>query len=631
MLGLSLENVRLLRFGKELIIMTDNNDFPSKPNKKPIRKWWYLAGIILIAVAVLGCAYFYRENTKTVEIPLSEAIVLSKDKVFSEMQVGDVVTLVVAEDLNQRASTNIEGESIILKGKQKVEVGLMGYSMKDLKELGFVMPPVYKEVQSSWWDSLVKSPFFSTVVSLLVLLGLFMLFMKTDIFAGKAGSLFKLSDKSISFADVGGLGDVKDSLMESVSFLRDRKFLEKMGANIPHGILLNGAPGVGKTMLARAMATEANVPFYFCSASEFHSKWVGMAGDRIKKLFKQAKKTPSIIFIDEIDSVGQTRSFGGSDVSREFDHTLNQLLAEMDGFDKSSQVLVIAATNHAEVLDQALLRQGRFDRQINIPLPNFKERIEILDIHSKDKPLSNDVNLESISKSTSGMSGADLAGIWNEASIIAGREHKDAIDMQDINKALDRILAGCERKGTVFTEKEKRIVAYHEAGHALVASLLPECDKVQRVSILPHGESGGFTRLSSENEERLISKSKAKAMISMILGGRVAEELVIGDVSNGAQNDLQKANQIAREMVEKWGMGESFGMRFSSKVSGFSVLSQKTQDTIDGDVESLLKDCYDHAKDLIEGKMAVLKTLTDRLIEVEVVDAEEVERIIGEN
>jgi cell division protease FtsH len=603
------------------------NDFPTK--KKPNRKWWYVAGFVLLALIVGVGGYFYRENTKTVEIPLSEAIALSKDNVFSEMRVGSVITLVVADDLAQRASTDIEGKSVILKGKQKVEVKLMGYDVKDLKDLGFVMPLVYKEEAVNWWDSVMKSPLFGMVCYILLMIGLIYLMTRTEIFTGYTGRVFKKDSKSISFADVGGLTHIKDSLMESVSFLRDRKWLEKVGAQIPRGILLSGAPGVGKTMLARAMATEADVPFYFCSGSELQTPWFGLTAQKIKKLFKQAKKQPSIIFLDEFDSIAQKRTYRGQDVDRDTSMTLNQLLAEMDGFDKSSQVLVIAATNHPEVLDQVLLRQGRFDRQISIPLPDYKERIEILAIHSKNKPLANDVKLVDIAKSTSGMSGADLAGIWNEASIIAGREHKESIDMADINRALDRVLAGCERKGTVFTDAEKKLVAYHEAGHVLVASMLPKCDRVQRISILPHGEAGGFTRLSSEKEERLFSKSKAKSVIAMMLGGRVAEELIIGDISNGAQNDLAKANQLATEMVERYGMGENFGLRYCDSFNGNKGLSGESRNVIDGDIQSLLNEAHGVAKSLIEGKKEILERLANRLIEVETIDSDEIDRIIG--
>jgi len=608
------------------------NDFPTK--KRRVNRWVYIVGAMLLALAVSAGVFFYKESIEkesieTVEIPLSEAILLSKDNVFSEMQVGEGITLVVADDLAQRASVDIDGEEIILKGKQKVDVGLMRYELKDLKDLGFVMPPVYKEEHLEWWKSVVNSSMFNVFIPLIIIGILFVVLLKAGILTGKAGETFRKDGKSLPFSDIGGVGDAKDNLMEAVSFLRDKKYLQKVGAQIPHGILLSGAPGVGKTMLAKAMASEADVPFYFISGSELQSHWFGLTAQKIKKMFKRAKSQPSIVFIDEIDSIAQKRSYRGTDVSRDNDMTMNQLLAEMDGFDSNSNILVIAATNHAEVLDPALLRQGRFDRQINIPLPDFKERIEILAIHSKDKPVANDVRLGDIAKSTSGMSGADLAGIWNEASIIAGREHKESIDMMDINRALDRILAGCERKGTIFTEKEKRIVAYHEAGHALVASLLPECDKVQRVSILPHGNSGGFTRLSSEKEERLLSKTKAESAICMMIGGRIAEELAIGDISNGAANDLMQANQLATEMVERYGMGEKFGLRCCvHSDDGFRDVSHETAYIIERDVESLLKGCYDHAKGLIEGKMTVLKTLADRLVEVEVVDADELDRII---
>jgi cell division protease FtsH len=599
-------------------------------NKKPNRKRWYIiGGAVLLILAIAGGVYYYKDTNKNTVIPLSEAILLSKSNIFGEMDVqGNNATLIVADEIRDRESKDINNNQIKLQGGQKIDVLLASLNLKDLVEIGFVPPAIYKENTSAWNSTLWTAPLMG-LIAMSLMFGFIFLIYKTDILVGRA-SQFKKAKNSIYFTDIGGLDGIKDSLLESVSFLKDRKYLVNLGAKIPHGILLTGAPGVGKTMLARAIAAEADVPFYFCAGSELQSYWFGMTSQRIKKIFKLAKASPSIIFIDEIESIAQKRSFRGTDVGRDNDMTMNQLLAELDGFDNNGKVLVIAATNHPEVLDPAVLRPGRFDRQISIPLPDFKERCAILEIHGKNKPLARGISTSDIAKQTSGMSGADLAAIWNESSIIAGRGHKEAIDMDDINKALDRVIAGCERKGTILTDTEKKLVAAHEAGHTLVASILPGCDKVQRVSILPHGDTGGFTRLSSEEEPKVLSKSKAESMISMLFGGRIAEEMVVGDISSSAQNDLMKANQIAKEMVECYGMGDTFGARYCAQNNmGIKEVSIETHNIIDKDVAAILDTCYTNANRVITDNRGILDKLTDGLIKNETLNADEVSKIIG--
>lgn len=600
----------------------NKQDFPIKKN--PNRKRWIIIGCAaLLSAIVIAGSFYYADKNKNVEIPLSEVILLSQSNIFSEMNINEnIATIIVADNVDNQATIDMENKPITLQPKQKITAHLASLNLKELKDMGLVTPKIYTDKQSDLWNAVL--PVVLLVLMIAFMVGLMLLLFRTDIMISMA-SQFKKSKNSISFADIGGLGNIKDSLMESVSFLRDRKYLEKVGAKIPHGVLLTGAPGVGKTMLARAMATEAGVAFYYCSGSELQSHWFGMTSQKIKKIFKNANNSPSIIFIDEIESIAQKRSFRGTDVGRDNDMSLNQLLSEMDGFDKKSNVMVIAATNHPEVLDPAILRPGRFDREIAISLPNFNERCEILNIHAKNKPLSSGVEINDIAKQTSGMSGADLASILNEASIIAGREHKESIETSDIDKALDRVMAGCERNGTIFTDKEKRLVAYHESGHALVAMNSSEGDDVQRISIIPHGDAGGFTRLSSENDAKILSKSKANATIAMLLGGRIAEEILIGDISSSAQNDLMRANQIAEDMVTHYGMGEKFKLRYQGNMDG----TIDCTDTIDDDINTILNSCYDTAREIIENDIDRLRILANRLMECETLNAEEV-RVIFE-
>jgi cell division protease FtsH len=451
--------------------------------------------------------------------------------------------------------------------------------------------------------------------------GFIWLLFFSDIIAGGFNK-YKKDKTSILFSDIGGLLDAKEKLLEASRFITDKSYFLNVGAKVPRGILLTGAPGVGKTMLARAMATEAGIGFYYASGTEFHSYFVAMASRRVKKLFRLAKQHPSIVFIDEFDSIGMARSFRGTDMSTDNEHTLNQLLAEMDGFKKDTQVIVIAATNHPEVLDPALLRPGRFDRQITISLPTLAERSEIIKIHQKGKPIADDVDIDVIARQTGGLSGADLAGMMNEAALIAGRQCKDKINMVDISNAIDNVTAGSERKALVLTDVDKKVLAYHESGHALVASMFPECGKVQRISILPHGMAGGFTRLSEDKEKLVITKKIAMENISILFAGRVAEEAVTGDLSSGAQNDIMKANQIATEMVAHYGMGAKFGLRY------YDTSSKEANPIINEDIKSILDDCYVTAKQVIEGNQDKLNKLASKLIEVEALNADEVEDLL---
>jgi cell division protease FtsH len=586
--------------------------------------------IFIVVILVSGYFIWNHFQDKTVEIPLSSAVELSKSSTFSSAELeysGSYNTLkLIVADNKEIQTQDINDEQVTLSSGETItsDVGYIG--IYELKDLGFVFPEKYNST------SVGIGIDWGNILYILAMLGFFYL-----LFSGKFGSLFGGNiekfkpDKSvISFNDIGGMGEVKESLKEVVAFLKDREHFNNLGAKVPKGILLEGSPGTGKTMLASAVAFEAGMDFYPTTGSEFHNMFVGVAAQKVKKLFKQAKKNPSIIFIDEFDSLAHSRSSSGSgEVSREWNHTLNQLLAEMDGFDKNTNLVVIAATNRADVLDPAVLRAGRFDRKIFVPLPNYQDRIEILKIHIKNKPVAEGINVESIARQTSGFSGADLALLLNEASILAGGESSEVITNNHIVKAMDKVLAGDIRRSFKYTEKEKSTVAYHESGHALVATMLPEADKVQRISILPRGHAGGFTRTANEREELLFSKEKLLSTISVLLAGRASEEIFLSTITSGAQNDLQRANELAKEMVEKLGMGENYGLRYTQSSSyGLKDSSIEGQRIIDKDIKEILDGCYMKAKEILISNKEKLNALVQKLIEVESVNIEDIINIL---
>ncbi|MGC8964330.1 MAG: ATP-dependent zinc metalloprotease FtsH [Brevinematia bacterium] len=461
-------------------------------------------------------------------------------------------------------------------------------------------------------------------------------------FTKSRARMYKEPPKKITFADVAGIDEVKEEVMEIVDFLKDPKKYIKIGARIPKGILFVGPPGTGKTLLAKAIAGEAGVPFFSMSGSEFVEMFVGVGASRVRDLFDQARKNaPCIVFIDEIDAVGRFRGAGLGGGHDEREQTLNQLLAEMDGFDSQEGIIVIAATNRPDILDPALLRPGRFDRQIVVDIPDIKAREEILKVHIKKIKLGDDVDISVIAKGTPGFTGADLENLVNEAALIAARENSDRVYMKHFEKARDKVLMGPEKKVYVITPEEKIITAFHESGHALVSHLLPYADPVYKVSIIPRGRALGVTQQLPINDRKLYNKEMLYQMIMGILGGRAAEEIMFGPefISNGAQNDIEKATKIARAMVCEWGMSDLLGpIQYGEKEGpvflGKDIVVKKTYsdriaEVIDSEIKAIVNHCYSETTRILKENINKLKELASELIKKETLSSEDIEKILG--
>ncbi len=457
---------------------------------------------------------------------------------------------------------------------------------------------------------------------------------------GKSRARLHQEDKNqITFDNVAGADEEKDELKEIVEFLKNpRKFIE-LGARIPKGVLLVGPPGTGKTLLAKAVSGEAGVPFFSISGSDFVEMFVGVGASRVRDLFEQAKKSsPCIVFIDEIDAVGRHRGAGMGGGHDEREQTLNQLLVEMDGFAINEGIIILAATNRPDILDPALLRPGRFDRRVVVGVPDVKGREEIIIVHSRGKPLAKEVDLKVLAKRTPGFTGADIENMLNEAAILAARRDLKEIGMGEMEEAITRVLAGPEKKSRIVTEKDKKLVAYHEAGHAVVAKLLPNADPVHQVSIVPRGQAGGYTLTLPKEDKNYISRSELEDEITMLLGGRVAEHLVLNDISTGASNDIQRASQIARKMVTEYGMSDKLGpISYNSQGEVFlgrdyghtQSYSEDIASLIDEEVRRLVQQGFNHAKQLLQENINRLHNVAEALLEREKLEAEEFEEIFA--
>ena len=490
--------------------------------------------------------------------------------------------------------------------------------------------------------------FGTTVVPLLIFLGL-MIFLSRQMqgsgnralsFGKSRATLYTESDKKVTFEDVAGVDEAKEALEEIIEFLKAPKKFERLGGTIPTGVLLVGPPGTGKTMLAQAVAGEADVPFFDISGSDFVEMFVGVGASRVRDLFETGKKNaPCIIFIDELDAVGRHRGAGIGGGHDEREQTLNQLLVGMQGFEASEGVIVIAATNRPDVLDPALLRPGRFDRQIIVDLPDVRGREAILGVHTKEPyKISEDVDLEILAKATPGFSGADLKNMANEAALLAARQDKETIDMSCFDEAKDRVLMGPERRSLVISEEERRITAYHEAGHALMLHFVPESDPNYKCTIVPRGRALGVTAMLPLEERHNLSRKRLLAHIIFALGGRVAEEIIFGEQTTGAQNDFEQATHLARRMVTQWGMSPlgplAFGRRDEQVFLGKELAvhqdySEETAISIDKAVFDIIMECYKKSKEIIETNLDGLKLLADALLERETLITEEIEDILG--
>ncbi|MBD2234002.1 ATP-dependent zinc metalloprotease FtsH2 [Phormidium tenue] len=486
---------------------------------------------------------------------------------------------------------------------------------------------------------------------LLLIGGLFFLFRRSNgamggpgqaMSFGKSKARFMMEAKTgVMFDDVAGIDEAKEELEEVVTFLKKPERFTAIGARIPKGVLLVGPPGTGKTLLAKAIAGEAGVPFFSISGSEFVEMFVGVGASRVRDLFKKAKENaPCIIFIDEIDAVGRQRGAGIGGGNDEREQTLNQLLTEMDGFEGNTGIIIIAATNRADVLDSALLRPGRFDRQVMVDPPDIKGRIEILEVHARNKKLAEDISLETIARRTPGFTGADLANLLNEAAILTARRRKEGMTMAEVDDAVDRVIAGME--GTPLVDsKSKRLIAYHEIGHAIVGTLVKDHDPVQKVTLIPRGQAQGLTWFTPSEEQMLISRAQILARITGALGGRAAEDVIFGDaeVTTGAGNDLQQVSNMARQMVTRFGMSDLGPLSLESSQGEVflgrdwlsrSEYSEEVSSRIDGQVRTIVDHCYTNAKRIMEDHRALIDRLVDLLVERETIDGEELRQIVSE-
>ncbi len=593
-----------------------------------MRPNWKRSGLIYIVILVAAIALFsvfLPTDKKPEEVPLSEVIAMS--------QKNKIETIMVDED--ELLITATDGREL------KTAIGIL--TIVDLQELGLNLPEGGYEIKSSGgfnWGMIVN------FLPLIIFGGLlFFLFRRAQgannqafSFGRSRARLFPADRPTITFDDVAGVEEAKQELQEVVEFLKSREKFASLGARIPRGMLLIGPPGTGKTLLARAIAGEANVPFFSISGSEFVEMFVGVGASRVRDLFEQAKRnTPCIIFIDEIDAVGRQRGAGLGGSHDEREQTLNQILVEMDGFDTNTSVIVLAATNRPDILDPALLRPGRFDRRVILDRPDIAGRIAILKVHSQGKPLAKSVNLEVIARQTAGFSGADLANLVNEAAILAARRNKKVIDMPELEESIDRVIAGPERKSRKISPKEKEITAYHEAGHALVAKMLPNSDPVHKISIVARGMAGGYTRFLEEDRS-LYTRSQLKDTLATLLAGHAAEEIIFNERTTGPHSDIERATSYARRMVTEFGMSDKLGPRtfghkqemvfLGREISEQRDYSERFAVEIDKEVNKLISEGLKVAREILTEGKDKLTRIAEALLTRETLEGKELEALL---
>ena len=600
----------------------------NQPRRSNRLRWIIIAVAIFIAITYLIPAL--SDGTGAAEIDISRVVDMAQNSELQRIEVtGDKLDIHATDGrvFQSRKETSVSIFELLERGG--VDTGAQGVQIDVRKE---------------------SSSFFSTLLGFLpiILIGVLILFMMRRgqggisqiMRIGRSRAREVTEDKpTVTFDDVAGADEAKQELIEVVEFLKDPARFTKLGAKIPKGVLLIGAPGTGKTLMSRAVAGEAGVHFFATSGSEFVEMFVGVGASRVRDLFTRARQNaPAVVFIDEIDAVGRNRGAGIGGGNDEREQTLNQILVEMDGFDARTNVIVIAATNRPDILDPALVRPGRFDRRVTLDLPDVRGREAILRVHIKGMPLAQDVDLETIAKETSGFSGADLANLANEAAILAAREDKTEIGFREFEEAVDRIIAGPARKSRIVSEDERRIVAFHEAGHALVAFQLPDADPVHRVTIVPRGASGGHTRMLPDEERGLFSKGRLESMMAVMMGGQAAEEVVFGDITTGASNDLQNATRVARKMVTEYGMSEELGPQTFECCQGQVFLgrdlgqgqgvSDAAAEKIDTEVGNFLMKARKTAESVIEVNREKLTRLANRLLVEETIEGGDLEAIL---
>lgn len=591
---------------------------------------------IAIYTLIVLLALFAIKMTSTTQVEVRE---LTYSQFYSQVEAGAVKSAEIeVNDLVYKISATLKnGDKVSTVATKESNIDkIMQNKGVQVKAQPVVIP---------WWTTLL-----STLFPIVILI-IFLLFIMNQA-QGGGGKVMQFGKSKArmmtgeqvktTFADVAGAEEAKEEMTEVVEFLKNPEKFIKIGAKIPRGVLLYGAPGTGKTLMAKAIAGEAGVPFFSISGSDFVEMFVGVGAARVRDLFEQAKKNaPCIVFIDEIDAVGRQRGAGLGGGHDEREQTLNQLLVEMDGFSTNEGIIVMASTNRPDILDPALLRPGRFDRHILIDRPDVKGREAILEVHVKDKPLDENVNLEILAKRTPGFTGADLANLVNEAALLSARRDKSKVGMDELEESIERVIAGPEKKTRVISEKEKKLVAYHEAGHALVSYFLPHTDKLHKISIIPRGRAGGYTLLLPEEDRNYITKSYMLDEVTTLLGGRVAEALVLNDISTGAQNDLERASSIVRKMITEYGMSEDLGpLTFGHKseevflgrdISRDRNYSDAIAYAIDKEASHYMDTSYNKAEKILSDNIDKLHQIAARLIEAETMEAEEFEQIMTGN
>ena len=593
-----------------------NKNKNGKNNKKLL-----ISAMILVAIVIIlaGIAVYFVANKSG-----KDDKTLAYTDLIKEMSYGNIekIEMTVGSTSVKVKMKNVEEEKKSIVPNTEAFIELIQEKVAEGNEIELIQKP-----KST--ITVLSTTLFSLLPTIIMVALFVMIFKMQGL--GEKGQVYDDTERKtkIKFKDVAGLDEEKEELIEIVDFLKKPEKFSKMGAKIPKGVLLYGKPGTGKTLIAKAIAGEADVPFISMSGSEFIEMFAGLGASRVRKLFDRARKlSPCIVFIDEIDAIGARRT-SNSGAETENNQTLNQLLVEMDGFSSEETIIVLAATNRPEMLDKALLRPGRFDRQITIPVPDLKGRLEILKIHAEDKKISDDVNLESVAEDTAGFTGAELANILNEAAIIATINKHEEIENSDIEEAVKKVTVGLEKKTRVYSEKDKKLTAYHEAGHAVVSRYLPTQTDVKEVSIIPRGVAGGYTMYKSDEDKYYISKTEMKEKLVALLGGRAAEKLVLDDISTGASNDIEVATKIAREMVTKYGMSDNLGpIDFQGKEQNdMFVFGENIGDKIGAEVKLLIDEAYVNAQKLLIEHRDKLDAIAQTLLVKEKINEQEFKEI----